>query len=170
VSRGAGASAPPRGRRFGLLSDTHGLLRPETWDALAGVEALVHAGDVGAPEILEALTARLPLTAVRGNVDRGAWAESLPADATVQLGGVWVHVLHDLGGLDLDPAAAGLGVVVHGHTHVPRVERRRGVLYVNPGSCGPRRFSLPVTVAVLTVTDRGAVDAAIVPLLPSAAR
>jgi putative phosphoesterase len=165
VSREAGAGP----RRFGLLSDTHGLLRPELWVALEGVEQLVHAGDVGSPDVLAALRSRFPLTVVRGNVDRGAWAEALPRDVTVELGGVLVHVLHDLEELDLAPAAAGIGVVVTGHSHVPRMERRGGVLYVNPGSCGPRRFDLPVTVALLTVGG-GSVDATLVPLLQSAAR
>jgi hypothetical protein len=130
----------------------------------------VHAGDLGSAEVLSALRARFPLTAVRGNVDRAPWAQALPADATVELGGVLVHVLHDLGDLDLDPAAAGIRVVVSGHSHVPRVTRRDGVLYVNPGSCGPRRFDLPVTVALLHVAGDGAVDATIVPLLESNVR
>lgn len=159
MSKEAGAAV----RRFGLLSDTHGLLRPETLDALAGVEHLVHAGDVGSPEVLEALRARFPLTAVRGNVDRGTWAEALPLTDTVELAGIFVHVLHDLGDLDLDPAAAGIQVVVSGHSHRPAILRKRGVLYVNPGSCGPRRFDLPVTVALLQVSADG-VDAELVPL------
>lgn len=150
-------------RRFGLLSDTHGLLRPQTLQALQGVEHLVHAGDVGSLEVLAALRARFPLTVVRGNVDHGAWAEALPLTDTVELGGVLVHVLHDLGQLDLDPAAAGIAVVVSGHSHKPAIHRRRGVLYVNPGSCGPRRFDLPVTVALLHVRGDG-VDAELVPL------
>lgn len=156
-------------RRFGLLSDTHGLLRPETLSVLDGVDHLVHAGDVGSPDVLTALRARFSLTVVRGNVDRGAWAEALPRDATIELAGTLVHVLHDLDDLDLDPAAAGIGMVVTGHSHVPRVDRRGGVLYVNPGSCGPRRFDLPVTVALLTVTG-GALDVTIVPLLQSGVR
>ena len=150
-------------RRFGLLSDTHGLLRPQTLPALEGVEHLVHAGDVGSPEVLEALRGRFPLTVVRGNVDRGAWAEALPLTETVELAGVLVHVLHDLGELDLDPASAGIAVVVSGHSHRPEIHRRQGVLYVNPGSCGPRRFDLPVTLALLHVSAKG-VDAELVPL------
>lgn len=159
MRKGAGAAI----RRFGLLSDTHGLLRPEALDALAGVEHLVHAGDVGSLEVLEALRARFTLTVVRGNVDRGPWAESLPLTETIELAGALVHVLHDLGDLDLDPAAAGIHVVVSGHSHRPAILRKQGVLYVNPGSCGPRRFDLPVTVALMQVRADG-VDAELVPL------
>ena len=156
-------------RRFGLLSDTHGLLRPEALRALEGVEHVVHAGDVGSPEVLEALRARFVLTVVRGNVDRGPWAEVLPLTDTVELSGTLVHVLHDLQELDLDPRAAGIQVVVSGHTHRPEIRREGGVLYVNPGSCGPRRFQLPVTVALLHV-GRDGVDAELVPLLESGHR
>jgi putative phosphoesterase len=165
MSQEAGA----RASRFGLLSDTHGLLRPQALAALAGVEHVVHAGDLGSPDVLEALRARFLVTAVRGNVDRGAWAAALPGRVTVELSGLLVHVLHDVGDLDLDPAAAGIQVVVSGHSHLPRVERRGSVLFVNPGSCGPRRFDLPVTLALLQVAE-GAVDVRIVPLLQSAAR
>jgi putative phosphoesterase len=150
-------------RRFGLLSDTHGLLRPEALHALEGVEHLVHAGDVGSRGVLDALRARFPLTVVRGNVDRGGWADALPLTDTVELAGVRVHVLHDLEELDLDPGAAGIDVVVSGHTHRPLIRRRRGVLWVNPGSCGPRRFDLPVTVALLHVGPE-TVEAELVPL------
>ncbi|HEX5044361.1 MAG TPA: metallophosphoesterase family protein [Candidatus Polarisedimenticolaceae bacterium] len=150
-------------RRFGLLSDTHGLLRPEALHALQGAGHLVHAGDVGSREVLDALRARFPVTVVRGNVDRGGWAEALPLTDTVELAGLLVHVLHDLHEIDLDPAAAGIQVVVSGHTHRPLIRRQRGVLYVNPGSCGPRRFDLPVTVALLHVRPEG-VDAELVPL------
>ncbi len=159
MSEEAGAAV----RRFGLVSDTHGLLRPETLQALVGVQHLVHAGDVGSLEVLEALRARFTLTVVRGNVDHGAWAEALPLTETVELGGALVHVLHDLAELDLDPAAAGIQVVVSGHSHRPLIRRLKGVLYVNPGSCGPRRFDLPVTVALLRVGPQG-VDAELVPL------
>jgi putative phosphoesterase len=150
-------------RRFGLLSDTHGLLRPQALHALEGVERLVHAGDVGSPEVLEALRARFALTVVRGNVDRGAWAEALPLTDTVELAGVLVHVLHDLQELDLDPITAGIRVVVSGHSHRPVIRRQGGVLYVNPGSCGPRRFDLPITVALLRVRPEG-VEAELLPL------
>jgi putative phosphoesterase len=136
---------------IGLISDTHGLVRPEALAALAGVERIVHAGDVGRPEVLELLTSIAPVLAVRGNVDRGAWAERLPPSAELAVGPVVIHVRHILEELDLEPAAAGFGVVVIGHSHQPTIERRGGVLFVNPGSAGPRRFKLPVTVARLTI-------------------
>lgn len=137
--------------RLGLISDTHGLLRPEALAALHGVRHLVHAGDIGSPEVLEALGRLAPVTAVRGNNDREPWARRLPDTEAVEVEGVWLYVLHDLRSLDLDPRAAGFDVVVSGHSHVPGVEERDGVLYVNPGSAGPRRFRLPVTVALLTL-------------------
>jgi len=133
----------------GLISDTHGLLRPEALRALAGSDLIVHAGDVGAPEILDALRAVAPLVAIRGNVDTGGWASALPATAVAEAGGVLIYVLHDLNELDLDPAAAGFGVVVSGHSHQPARAERGGVLFINPGSAGRRRFKLPVTVARL---------------------
>jgi putative phosphoesterase len=136
----------------GLISDTHGLLRPAALDALHGVDHLIHAGDVGNPDLLQPLSAIAPLTVVRGNVDRGPWAEALPETAEVELGGRWIHVRHILDELDLDPLAAGFDVVVYGHSHKPDIEHRSGVLYVNPGSAGPRRFQLPVTVALLHLT------------------
>lgn len=134
----------------GLISDTHGLLRPEAVRALEGADLIVHAGDVGGPEILDALRAVAPVVAVRGNVDVDPWA-SLPVTAVAELAGVFLYVLHDLHELDLDPVAAGFAVVVSGHSHQPRQEMRNGILYVNPGSAGPRRFKLPVTVARLDV-------------------
>lgn len=137
-------------RVVGLISDTHGLLRPEALAALAGVDALIHAGDVGRAELLAPLRRVAPLTVVRGNVDRGAWAEALPQTAELALDGHWIHVRHIVDELDLDPAAAGFAAVVYGHSHRPAIERRDGVLFVNPGSAGPRRFSLPVSVARLT--------------------
>jgi hypothetical protein len=133
----------------GVISDTHGMLRAEALDALRGVEHIVHAGDVGAPEILPALRAIAPVTAVRGNVDRGVLARELPATALVEIAGARIYVLHDLAELDLVPETAGISVVVSGHTHHPEIERRGGVLYLNPGSAGPRRFHLPITVAML---------------------
>jgi putative phosphoesterase len=139
----------------GVISDTHGLLRPEAVAALHGCDLIVHAGDVGNPEILDALRAVAPTFAVRGNVDRGAWAESLPATAVVEAGPHQLYVLHILDDLDLVPEAAGFSAVISGHTHKPHAENRRGVLYLNPGSAGPRRFRLPVTVARLRVTERG---------------
>jgi hypothetical protein len=141
--------AGSRALRIGLVSDTHGLLRPEARDFLAGSDHIVHAGDICDPAILEALRALAPLSAVRGNNDRGGWARELPEALTLQLGAVRLHVLHDLAELAIDPAAAGVQVVVSGHSHQPRVLSRDGVLYVNPGSAGPRRFRLPIAAAEL---------------------
>ena len=138
---------------MGVISDTHGLLRAEALAALRGADHLVHAGDIGKPEVLRELRAVAPLTAVRGNNDRDTWARTIPGTASVRLGGIVLYVLHDLKALDLDPAAAGFRVVVSGHSHQPGVEERDGVLYVNPGSAGPRRFRLPVSVALLDVDD-----------------
>ena len=137
------------GAVIGLISDTHGLLRPEALRALDGSDLIVHSGDVGKPEILDALQLLAPVVAVRGNIDRGGWATALPLTATASVGSVAVYVLHDLQQLDLDPASAGFQVVVSGHSHKPSRTERGGVLYLNPGSAGPRRFQLPVTVARL---------------------
>lgn len=147
--------------RLTLISDTHGLLRPEVIDFVRGSARIVHAGDVGDPAILDGLSALAPLTVVRGNNDRGPWAEALAETETFAIEGVVIHVLHDLATLDLDPAAAGIGVVVSGHSHKPRIDRRDGVLYVNPGSVGPRRFSLPIAAAELVI-EGGEVHAHIV--------
>jgi len=136
---------------IGVISDTHGLLRPEAAAALRGVDRIIHAGDIGAPEILTALAALAPVTAVRGNNDHGAWAQAVPHTQAVDAGGVLVYVIHDVGELDIDPIAGGFGVVVGGHSHRPRNERRDGVLWFNPGSAGPRRFNLPIAVGRLTV-------------------
>jgi putative phosphoesterase len=133
----------------GLVSDTHGLLRPEAIEALAGSDHIIHAGDIGDPAILGALAAIAPLTAVRGNNDTGAWARGIPEARTLELGGVRIHVIHDLGMLRRTPR--GVRVVVSGHSHVPRILEEEGVLYVNPGSAGPRRFRLPVTVGQLRI-------------------
>ncbi len=135
----------------GVIADTHGLLRPEAVTALGRVDAIVHAGDVGAPDVLERLAAIAPVTAVRGNNDRGPWAETLPAATDLELGGVRLHLLHDLMELDVDLRAAGFAAVISGHSHRPRREERDGVLFFNPGSAGPRRFRLPVTVGRLTI-------------------
>ena len=134
---------------IGLISDTHGLLRPEALAALQGARQIVHAGDAGAPEVLAALQGIAPVSAVRGNVDRGEWAQALPITRVIEVGGLLLYCLHDLGDLDLDPAAAGLAAVISGHPHQPRIERRGGVLFINPGSAGPRRFSLPITLVRL---------------------
>jgi putative phosphoesterase len=134
---------------IGVISDTHGLLRPEALAALGGSQHILHAGDVGAPEILEKLSVIAPVTAIRGNIDRAAWAHRLPETEVVEFGGISIYMLHDLAQLDLKPAAAGFKVVISGHSHVPRQETRDGVLYFNPGSAGRRRFKLPVTVGKL---------------------
>ncbi|MBV8206349.1 MAG: metallophosphoesterase family protein [Acidobacteria bacterium] len=136
---------------IGVISDTHGLLRPEALAALQAAEHIIHAGDVGSPDILERLRAIAPVSAVRGNVDRGPWAMALPENEVCEFGGIAIYVLHDLAELGLNPASAGFKVVISGHTHQPRVEIMRGVLYLNPGSSGPKRFRLPITVAHLTI-------------------
>ena len=133
----------------GLISDTHGLLRPEALRALDGSDLIVHAGDVGKPEILDALRALAPVVAVRGNIDRGEWASTLPLTAVAEAGPAAIYVLHDIHQLDLDPAAAGFHIVISGHSHKPSRTERGGVLYINPGSAGPRRFKLPLTIARL---------------------
>jgi hypothetical protein len=138
--------------RIGLISDTHGLLRPEALAFLQGSDHIVHGGDICDAGVLEALSAIAPLTAVRGNNDHGAWALRLRKTELVQLGDVFVYAIHDLAQLDIDPGAAGVQVVVSGHSHKPAVERRGGVLYVNPGSAGPRRFRLPISLGELTVS------------------
>lgn len=138
-----------------MISDTHGLFRPEAVDALRGSEHIIHAGDVGDPEILEKLAAIAPVTAVRGNVDKGAWARRLRETEVVEIGEISIYVLHDLAKLDLKPKAAGFKAVIYGHSHVPNEEIRGGVLYFNPGSAGPRRFKLPVCVGRLIVERDG---------------
>jgi putative phosphoesterase len=138
-------------RNIGVISDTHGLMRREALQALRGSDLIIHAGDVGDPAVLDALRAIAPTAAVRGNVDTGAWAGSLPVTELVEIGEVLIHVLHDVAELDLDPAAAGFAAVIFGHSHQPLIERRGGVLFLNPGSAGPRRFKLPVAVARIEV-------------------
>lgn len=137
----------------GVISDTHGLLRPEAVAALAGVERIVHAGDIGSPDVLTALGRLAPVTAVRGNNDRGDWAAGIADTEIVEVGGVSLYVLHDLHELDLDPRAAGFAAIIAGHSHQPRQETRDGVVYFNPGSAGPRRFRLPVSLGRLTIAD-----------------
>ena len=137
--------------RIGLISDTHGLLRPEVLDFLRGSDHILHAGDICTPDILEGLAALAPVTAVRGNNDRGAWAGQIAASETLKFEQVFVHMLHDLADLDLEPAAAGIAVVVTGHSHKPLVDQRGPVLYVNPGSAGPRRFKLPIAAGELRI-------------------
>ena len=139
--------------RIGLISDTHGLLRPEAVAALQGCVQIIHAGDIGKPQVLDGLRAIAPLEAIRGNIDTADWAQVLPERLDLRIGGLTLHVLHDLKQLDIDPLAAGVDVVIAGHSHKPKVERRDGVLYVNPGSAGPRRFSLPISLALLELND-----------------
>jgi putative phosphoesterase len=137
---------------IGLISDTHGLLRPEAVAALAGSDFIIHAGDIGSPEVLEGLARIAPVTAVRGNVDRGGWADALQQTEVLDAAGTYLYVVHDLSELDLDPAAAGFPVVVSGHSHQPAVREKNGVFYINPGSAGPRRFSLPIAMGRLTIS------------------
>jgi uncharacterized protein len=146
-----GTPSTSRAISVGVISDTHGLLRPEAVEALTGSELIVHAGDVGDASVLERLRAIAPTTAVRGNIDTSAWARILPMTDVVEAGELRLYVLHDLASLDLDPKAAGFAAVISGHTHRPAADLRDGVLFLNPGSAGPRRFSLPVAVARLEV-------------------
>jgi putative phosphoesterase len=137
---------------IGIISDTHGLLRAEACARLAGVDHIIHAGDIGRPEVISELRKIAPTLAIRGNVDRGAWAHDYPRTARLKLAGRSIHVLHDLKELALDPAAAGIDIVVSGHSHRPKSETVGGVLYLNPGSAGPRRFSLPIALATLEIS------------------
>jgi putative phosphoesterase len=138
----------------GVISDTHGLLRPEAVTALQGSDRIIHAGDVGAPEVLAALSTLAPLTVVRGNNDHGVWAEAIATTEVVDADGLLIYLIHDVKELDLDPVAGGFRVVVFGHSHRPAQEVRDGVLWFNPGSAGPRRFQLPVAVGRLIIDDR----------------
>jgi putative phosphoesterase len=138
----------------GVISDTHGLLRPEAIEALQGSQLIIHAGDVGKPEILDELRKIATVSAVRGNVDKTSWAAGLPMTKVVEIGEATVYVLHDLNQLDLDPAVAGFSAVISGHSHRPSAVQKNGVLFLNPGSAGPRRFNLPVSVALLRVTGK----------------
>jgi len=150
---------------IGVISDTHGLLRPEALAALQGSDRIIHAGDIGDPTILDRLAEIAPVTAVRGNVDREAWAKSIAETELLDLGGASIYILHILENLDLQPKAAGIQAVIYGHSHVPKQELKDGVLYFNPGSAGPRRFQLPVTVGKLIV-DAGKIRSEIIQLLP----
>jgi putative phosphoesterase len=153
--------------KIGVVSDTHGLLRPEVAPALAGVELILHLGDVGKASILDELNKIAPVTAVRGNVDREGRCGELPETDVVLIADRYVYMLHDLNVLHLDPAAGKFAAVLFGHSHIPNFYRRKGVLYFNPGSCGPRRFDLPVSVGLLTVSDDGEFEAEIVKLSPA---
>jgi uncharacterized protein len=151
---------------IGVISDTHGLLRPEAVEALRGSDYIIHAGDIGGPDILSKLAQLAPVTAVRGNVDREKWARKIPETNVLEIGGVFIYVLHDLQSLDLKPEAAGFSAVISGHSHVPGKEIRNGVLYFNPGSAGPRRFKLPVSVGRL-IADAGKVRGEVIMLAMS---
>jgi putative phosphoesterase len=148
---------------IGVISDTHGLLRPESLAALQGSDYIIHAGDIGDPVILDKLEEVAPVTAVRGNVDHGAWTRKIPATNVLQIGEISIYVLHSIQELDLKPEAAKFAAVVYGHSHVPKQERKNGVLYFNPGSAGPRRFKLPVSVGRITI-EHNKIDAKILPL------
>jgi putative phosphoesterase len=139
---------------IGVISDTHGLIRPQAVDALAGSDLIIHAGDVGKPEVLERLGELAPTFGVRGNIDIDSWAARLPLTQRVEAGGLALFVLHEIAQLDVDPASAGFAAVVFGHSHRPLIETRDGVLFLNPGSAGPRRFRLPITIARIRVSDR----------------
>ncbi len=141
---------------IGVISDTHGLLRREALEALQGSELILHAGDIGPSDIIEQLRAIAPVHVVRGNCDHGPWAQALPETEVVSVGDTDIYMIHDLGLLDLNPSTAELAVVIYGHSHQPKVEERDGVLYLNPGSAGPKRFSLPVSVARLQLGTAGA--------------
>jgi hypothetical protein len=151
---------------IGVISDTHGLLRTNALDALRGSNAIIHAGDIGDPQIVPALEKIAPVTAIRGNIDTERWAQSLPETAVLEIAGVMIYVLHDLGQLDLNPTSAGFATVIFGHSHKPSIETRNGVLYFNPGSAGPRRFNLPISVGKLIVKKDGKVSAELIVLSP----
>jgi putative phosphoesterase len=139
-------------QNIGVISDTHGLLRPSALAALRGSALIIHAGDVGRPDVLDGLRKVAPVCAVRGNVDKGPWADRLPTTEVIEREHRWLYVLHNLDELDLDPVAASFDAVISGHSHQPKLELKQGVLYFNPGSAGPRRFNLPITVGRLTLS------------------
>jgi len=149
---------------IGVVSDTHGLLRPQVLPLLVGADAILHLGDVGDPAIIEALAAIAPVTAIRGNIDVHGPCGQLPETEIVSIAGQELYLLHDVQQLDLDPAAAGFAGVLFGHSHRPEIRRQKGVIYFNPGSCGPRRFQLPITCGRLTVTEKGLIEAEILDL------
>ncbi|MGO9114578.1 MAG: metallophosphoesterase family protein [Thermoguttaceae bacterium] len=140
-------------KTVGVISDTHGLLRSEALEALEGIDLIVHAGDIGSPRIIDALREVAPVFAIRGNVDRGVWADEFSETEIVEVDDLLLYILHDLGQLDLDPAAAGFRVVICGHSHDPKVAEKQGVVYLNPGSAGPRRLRLPISMARMVVGD-----------------
>lgn len=138
---------------IGIISDTQGLLRPEALDALTGVQHIIHAGDIGDPGIIPQLAKNAPVTAIRGNVDTQAWAQELPAWEVITLASRTIYIIHDLGDLDLNPEAAGFDMIVSGHSHMPKIQPKEGVVFLNPGSAGPRRFRLPTTIATVDLTS-----------------
>jgi uncharacterized protein len=150
--------------RIGVISDTHGLLRPEVAPALSGVDHILHLGDVGKISILSELEKIAPVIAIRGNVDHEGPCSKLPETEVALFEGKYIYMLHDLNAIHLDPASATFAVVLYGHTHVPVFYKKKGVLYFNPGSCGPRRFQLPVTIGMLTIDENGELDSEIVSL------
>lgn len=141
----------------GIISDTHGLLRPEALELLRGSEHIIHAGDIGSPEIIPELEKIAPVTAIRGNIDVQPWARKFPATEVAEVGGVLLYVIHDVNDLDLKPESAGLAAVISGHSHKPKQEVRDGVLYFNPGSAGPRRFKLPISMGRMEISSAGIV-------------
>lgn len=149
--------------RLGIISDTHGLLRPEAATFLQGCDRIVHGGDIGTTEVLTRLSTIAPVTAVRGNNDKGAWAEAIPETELFDFSGIRVYAIHDLSLLNIDPSAAGIQVVVSGHSHKPLIQQRDGIVFINPGSAGPRRFTLPISVAEILV-DSGVISTRIVEL------
>lgn len=142
-----------KAQNVGIISDTHGLIRPEAMRALAGSDIIIHAGDIGSPDVLRTLGALAPVVAVRGNTDRDQWAAGLPVTETVQIENMLCYIIHDISRLDLEPDAAGIRAVISGHSHMPSISEKNGVLHLNPGSAGPRRFKLPVTLARITVRE-----------------
>ena len=152
--------------KIGVIADTHGLVRPEVAGLFRGVSLILHAGDIGTPDVLSTLREAAPVRAVRGNVDKGAWAESLPETDVVACNGCFIYLLHDLTTLNLDPSAAGMDVVISGHSHRPGESRKNGVLYLNPGSAGPRRFKLPITAALLQIEEPGGITPELITLVP----
>jgi putative phosphoesterase len=149
--------------RLGIISDTHGLLRPEVAAFLQGCDRIVHGGDIGTTEVLTRLSTIAPVTAVRGNNDKGAWAEAIPETELFEFSGIHVYAIHDLSFLNIDPSAAGIQVVVSGHSHKPLIQQRDGIVFINPGSAGPRRFKLPISVAEILV-ESGVISSRIVEL------
>jgi uncharacterized protein len=138
---------------LGVISDTHGLLRPEAIRALSGVSLIIHAGDIGSPAVIESLKNIAPVVAVRGNTDTEKWAGRLPFSEVVEVDEISIYIIHDVGKLDLNPDASGFNAVIHGHTHRPAIDAKNGILFLNPGSAGPKRFTLPVTLSLLRIIN-----------------